>query len=242
MSKNELKHQDKYDHEEETVSGVGDDDELSYMSHTSEEAVDRFQKLDLNRMRRRVSLMRPDQQLPGRNSILQIIQNENNDAGDIIIPEDDECDFDNASTMTEKRSNMTTQRAEIRASIRKSLRLVKPEKLKRTKSDIDEVDQCLQRSRKDWKADLVRDYHRKEDGDLRPRKFKDDDDEKEAALHKTTSSDSAPKQRHKSIMIRSVAPPMAVSEQTKLNLGKVRVTSLLRVHLGMIDGAKHMFH
>ena len=188
MSKNEIKHQEKYEDDEITASEV-QEDELSLISHNSEDGVDSFQKLDLNRMRRRVSLLRPDQQFAGRNSILEIIHN--NEAhglgGDAAtsIPEDAECDFEEtASDVTETRSNLT-KRDDIRKSIRKSLKMsgVKRVPLQRTQSDVDEVQQCLLRARSDWKPDLVRDYHRTADGKLRERHFKSSsengDDKKE---------------------------------------------------------------
>lgn len=103
ISKNELKHQAKYSADEETVS----EDELSYQSHNIED-FNSFQKLDLNRIRRRASLMQPGM----RNSILNIIH-KNETTQDTTIPEEGECDFDNVSVKTEKRSNIA--RDDLRA-------------------------------------------------------------------------------------------------------------------------------
>ncbi|CAB9507913.1 Eukaryotic elongation factor 2 kinase [Seminavis robusta] len=226
LSKNELKHQAKYHDDEETVSDVDANDELSFMSHDSQDNINSFQKLDLNRMRRRASLMRPDQIM--ENSILHVIHNNNNgnnsnnnkQPADMMIPEEKECDFEDSSVRTEKRSNM---RNELRASIRKSLRLAKPvspQKIRRTKSDVDEVEQCLLRARQDFQVDLVRDYHRRESGELRTRKFKDngepDEDEEEA-----NGGPTKKQIRHKSTLIGTISPPMVLSNQTLFNLGKV---------------------
>ena len=226
-----MKHQEKYDDDEVTASEVQDDD-LSLISHNSQDGVDSFQKLDLNRMRRRVSLLRPDQQFAGQNSILEIIHNNEAHglvvAGAAAIPEDVECDFETASDRTETRSNLT-KREDIRKSIRKSLKttVVKRASLHRTKSDIDEIQQCLERARHDWKPDLVRDYHRSADGKLRERHFKGDggdkDDNKDSQEPMTSK-----RLRHKSALIGTISPPMKMTEKTQLNLGKVHFQLAVR--------------
>lgn len=231
LSKNELKHQEKYDDDEVTASEVQEDD-LSLISHNSQDGVDSFQKLDLNRMRRRVSLLRPDQQFAGRNSILEIIHNNEDHglgvAGAAAIPEDVECDFETASDRTETRSNLT-KRDDIRKSIRKSLKtpVIKRAPLHRTKSDIDEVQQCLQRARHDWKPDLVQDYHRTADGKLRERHFKGGDNDKDDSKEPQEPMTSK-RLRHKSALIGTISPPMKLTEETQLNLGKVHFQLAVR--------------
>ena len=288
LSKNELKHQAKYHEDEVTASEAGieieteddllqyndgdddddDDEELSYTSHTS--TVDAFQKLDLNRMRRRVSLMRPEQQVAGRNAILQIIHDQQHHHEDVDLCDDENNNnnydadiLDNAdsasmaSTKTEKRSNLHYDRKDIRKSIRKSLRTSttaakKPSWLQRSKSDLDEVEQCLLRAQQDWQVDLVHDYHRTPDGKLRQRHLKniqeDDADEQEnghddagitAGGDSTTTNNnngdcsgpwlSGRQLRHKSMLVKTVLPPMKITEQTKINLGKVHYQLAVRL-------------
>jgi hypothetical protein len=163
--------------------------------------------------------MRPEQM---ENSLLQIIHKQELAGNVAIIPEESETDFDNASVRTEKRSN-TTIRDDIRASLRKSLRLAKPSpmKLKRSKSDVDEVEHCLVRSRHNFKVDLVRDYHRDESGNLRERKFRDTDNEDNHQPACGTSGSAKRQNRHKSTMIGVISPPMKLTKQTLVNLGKV---------------------
>jgi hypothetical protein len=196
-------------------------------------------------MRRRASLMRPEQM---ENSLLQIIHKQelvDGGSGTVaIIPEETETDFDTASVRTEKRSN-TSIRDDIRASLRKSLRLAKPlspMKLKRTKSDVDEVEHCLVRSRQNFQVDLVRDFHRDESGNLRERKFKDSADEqgesKQDDHHQPTigTSGSGNRQnRHKSTFIGAISPPMKLTKQTMVNLGKVHY------QLAVSDLLDHLF-
>lgn len=173
--------------------------------------------------------MRPEQM---ENSLLQIIHKQELGIGTgtvAIIPEETETDFDNASVRTEKRSN-TTIRDDIRASLRKSLRLAKPSPLKlkqRTKSDVDEVEQCLVRSRQNFQVDLVRDFHRDESGNLRERKFKDSSGERGEGkedyhqLAKGTSGPGKRQNRHMSTLIGVISPPMKITQQAMVNLGKV---------------------
>ena len=254
---------DKYHDDEETVS----DDDLSYMSHDSHDLVgtgagagafNSFQRLDLNRMRRRASLMRPEQMDP---SLLQILHKQEliphsttigittgTSVVAMMIPEETtinttsmDTDWDTASVRTEKRSN-TTSRQDLSKSLRKSLRMVKPMPLRRSQSTVDEVEQCLLRSRQNYQVDLIRDYHRDEAGQLRERKFKDttnnhDNDDKDknpfparTMIHATAGL-SNKQMRHKSTLIGTISPPIQLTPQTLSNLGKVHYQLAVRLFI-----------
>lgn len=149
------------------------DDELSYMSR---EQLDNFQLLDQNRLRRRSLLKTPLGALVGEES----------------------------QRKTDVRSNLTS-RAHVSASFRQTLRQAPSprRKIRRTQSDVDEVHACLVRAAMDREFSLMRDFHRRESGELRERRFKDHDG------------------FHKSAKVRRVAPPMIPTDLTKINLGKV---------------------
>ena len=141
LSKHELRVQEKYDDDEETVSThdtgsygsvdnmdatsatvhafetLDDDgDQLPNMRQSRTAPKNRFERLDLNRLRRSMLLKSPR---------------------DILRSHNDESDAN-----TEKRANLS--RAAVSKSLRMSLRLTTPTKkhtLHRSRSDVDEVTQ-----------------------------------------------------------------------------------------------------
>ena len=182
LSKNEIKAQAKYEEEEITLS----DDEHSLLSADDEAAIlDAFQKLDLNRQRRKDVLLRPT---------------------DILA--DNGCDSEKD---TLRQSNIGIGRSSISNQVRKSLALKKTKPvLRRTTSDVDEVQACLMRARSD-RIYTHNDYHRKSSGQLRERKFKDDGENLEGGSGHV----------HKSSKVKEVSEPIPITEETKKNLGKV---------------------
>mmetsp|Transcript_44732 Transcript_44732/g.52420 ORF Transcript_44732/g.52420 Transcript_44732/m.52420 type:complete len:856 (+) Transcript_44732:130-2697(+) len=222
LSNNEVKHQAKYCDDEETNScSTGGD--LSYTSHdksheSQQDVTNSFQKLDLNRMRRQSSLMAPGMEitslkLGGGNDVIQG-----------ALQEISESDFDNALVGTEKRSNMTTSRDNIRASMRqsrKSLLIAPPKPIKHTESEMEEVERCLSRARQDFKTDLVRDYHRDSAGALRERKFKNNAQSEHTDPANQPRQKLSNKMRHQSTIIGVISEPMKMTERTRFNLGKV---------------------
>ena len=113
LSRNELKHQAKYNDEEDTVSEAVsnavasavasldlDDDDASFNSDAVEKALCRFAALDMNRMARQSALHTPMEAMRKAG--------ETNQADDA----------------TEKRSNMATTQKSVSAAIRKSMKAV----------------------------------------------------------------------------------------------------------------------
>jgi elongation factor 2 kinase len=101
---------------------------------------------------------------------------------------------------TEKRSNMST-RDSIRMSLSKSMHLSKPN-LKRTSSEVTEVRKCLALAKEDFHF-TMKQFHRKESGELKSKLRKPE------------------LQRKPSLLIRTVSEPMDICEETRLNLGRV---------------------
>ena len=164
LSKNELKHQAKYE-----------DDILSLSADSSfKDAVkglDKFAAMDLNRNRRQSVFVMPPQE---------------------IIPDDMQA--------TERRSNQSKTRDDIRKSLRMSFRQPKPV-FSRTTSDIDEVKSCLDLARQDFMFDN-KTFRRKESGEM-------------IAKGRTANL------RRSSLLIKRVSDPMDISPDTRSNLGKV---------------------
>jgi len=184
LSRNELKVQVKYDEDEETISDEGS------MSMQSHDGLNKFQRLDQNRMKRRSSV----QQFPRH--ILGL----GGEEGGVCVAGVDEAD---RPTVT--RANLGT-RPEISRLFRNSIlkqKAMSPPRLRRTKSDVDEVEQCLQRALQDRRFSLHHDFHRDESGELRQRHFRN-----QGSFHKSNK-------------VRGVSTPMMPSEETKQNLGKV---------------------
>jgi elongation factor 2 kinase len=169
LSKNELKHQAKY--EDDVYS-------LSSGNSSFKEAVkdlDIFAAMDLNRGRRKSVLMIPP---------LEILN----------LPED--------MKDTERRSNQSKIREDIKKSLRKSLRTPPPKPVfSRTTSDVDEVKVCLDLAKQDFHFDHKA-FRRKASGEMMAHVKKGD-------------------KRRSSLLIRRVSEPMAISPETRYNLGKV---------------------
>eukprot|EP00521_Asterionellopsis_glacialis_P013996 CAMPEP_0195290632 /NCGR_PEP_ID=MMETSP0707-20130614/6420_1 /TAXON_ID=33640 /ORGANISM="Asterionellopsis glacialis, Strain CCMP134" /LENGTH=760 /DNA_ID=CAMNT_0040350785 /DNA_START=35 /DNA_END=2317 /DNA_ORIENTATION=+ len=194
LSRNELKHQAKYSEDEITVS----DDDDSFSEEAISKAICRFSRLDLNRKSRMSALITPK---------------------DMNLPSDESAD-------TLKRSNLFRSRADISSSLRasftsfKSSRFGAPPKitLSRTKSDVDEVSQCLYQALQDPAYDHKA-FHRKASGEIKERK----------SHGKGDSANERGVPRRGSIMKR-VAPIMIPDEKTQFNIGKVHF------HLASLHG------
>jgi elongation factor 2 kinase len=165
-----MKVQAKYNEDEETIS----DEDASAYSGDGLKPNNKFQRLDVNRLRRSLALKSPR---------------------DLLGPNE---------SATMRRSNVS--RLDISKSIRSSLRGGSHFKvILRTSSDVDELQMCLERAKKDLEFTLRHDFHRSASGDLRARHFKTGD--------KTYF--------HKSNVFCAVSAPMIPSEETENNLGKV---------------------
>ncbi|KAL7518103.1 hypothetical protein ACHAWX_002962 [Stephanocyclus meneghinianus] len=178
LSRNERRHQAKYDEDESTLSEESSLEELVKC---------KFQRLDFNRQKRRSVLMRP-----------------------IDMNSEHKAD-------TARRSNLSMISTTIRQSyaVQKSSKAV----IHRSKSDVDEISNCLQLALNDAVFNH-RTFHRFESGELKPRRFR------------TIESDDPIQEKTKSSRyLRSTAapvkacPPMEISDQTRSNLGKVRICS-----------------
>lgn len=185
LSRNERKHQAKYDDDEST---------LSEASPLLEALMDNFKMLDENRKMRK--------------SIF-------------VMPTDLNC---SDSADTEKRSNFSDISKQIRksfvASKKKAVSIVK-----RTKSEVDEVASCLDLALTDAVFDHAT-FHRYESGELKPRHFHSQNDgaDDESNLRGKLS-------KRKSVaLMKSVNPPMEITDETKSNLGKVHY------HLACLHG------
>lgn len=204
LSRNELKHQAKYEEDEVTVS---DDEESTY---SDDRKLCKFARLDLNRQSRRSILSVPPMSL-------------NFDDGD---------NLDKMPTL--RRSNVMNSRSEISNSLRQSLSIAtasparKAKPLSRSKSDVDEVTICLQKATIDTVYDHHA-FHRLPSGQIRQRKRRtssdhDDGDDDETKGHKRRHSGND------SLMLMTPAPMIMPTEQTKENLGKVRLLPYRRMH------------
>jgi elongation factor 2 kinase len=214
LSRNELKHQAKYNDEEDTVSEAVsnavasavasldlDDDDASFNSDAVEKALCRFAALDMNRMARQSALHTPMEAMRKAG--------ETNQADDA----------------TEKRSNMATTQKSVSAAIRKSMKAVsstggkapKPT-WKRDKSDVDEIAKSFDIAIADPVYDH-RAFHRLASGALRERSTHTDD---------SSEADERP-QRRKTTMMHTVQP-LIPNEKCKHNLGRVHY------HLACLHG------
>eukprot|EP00804_Cyclotella_cryptica_P002780 CCRYP_009335-RC/>CCRYP_009335-RC protein AED:0.22 eAED:0.22 QI:722/1/1/1/0.83/0.71/7/1032/406 len=183
LSRNERRHQAKYDEDESTLSEESSLEELIKC---------KFQRLDANRQKRKSVLMRP-----------------------IDMNSEHKAD-------TARRSNLSV----ISTTIRQSFAVQKSSKavIHRSKSDVDEISNCLQLALNDAVFDH-RSFHRFESGELKPRRFR------------TNEGDEPIQENAKSSRyLRSTAvpvkacPPMEISDQTRSNLGKVHY------HLACLHG------
>jgi Alpha-kinase family len=251
LSKNELKVQSKYEDDEITVSddeehddvdddlsykedsasldrGNDEDDGTAHSSVKSRERLDRFQRLDLNRLRRSRALMYADHP-PHPPRHVSLPGSGNNSEGD--------------SAATQVRSNLSSSLAVSRRSqaLRSGLSLSSstspsPSKAllhhphrfyRRTRSEIDEVSVCLERAARHREYSMA-DFHRAPSGELEPRRFKKssggcgplsaDAASSANGLPRPTTTSSA---FHKSALVRKLSQPMIPNEQCRCNLGKV---------------------
>jgi elongation factor 2 kinase len=169
LSRNEQKVQAKYEEDEETMSHETDNSAGHGVTKPN-----KFQRLDLNRLRRSMALMSPR---------------------DLLGPSESD---------TLRKSNIS--RSDVSKTFRMSLRGSAPIKpMHRTKSDVSEVELCLERAKNDF-VFTHRDFHREQSGGLRQRQYK---------------GGNAPKNLRKSNIIRAVSAPMMPTKETIKNLGKV---------------------
>ena len=216
LSRNELKHQAKYNDDEDTVSDAVsnavasavaslnlDDDDASFNSDAVEKALCRFAALDMNRMARQSALHTP----------MEAMRKVGGD--------------NQADDATEKRSNMVSTQQSVSAAIRKSMKVVsssggkghKPT-WKCDKSDVDEVASSLQIAMTDPVYDH-KSFHRLASGALRERSRSSHSEE-------SSESDKRP-QRRKTTMMHTVQA-MVPNEKCKHNVGRVHY------HLACLHG------
>jgi elongation factor 2 kinase len=149
-----------------------DDESLDDSSYASAvKGLDRFAAMDVNRSRRQSVLMTPPQE---------------------IIAED--------MQKTERRSNQSKVRDDIRKSLRASFRGQAKPVFSRSTSDVDEVKICLELAKEDFKFDNKA-FRRKASGEM---------------MHNTKKRNT-----RASLMVRQISEPMPISSQTRANLGRV---------------------
>jgi len=164
LSRKELKHQAKYEDD--------DTDDVRISAALSDEAMNKFQAMDINRKQRMASVLTMTKK-----------------------------DGSSGEKDTAKRSNMKD--VDMRASLRASMRLSTKRVYARTDSEVDEVQSCLKLANRDFLFSHTS-FNRKESGELMSSKIK-------RGAGGVRSS----------LQIRRVSDPMIISNQTKLNLGKV---------------------
>jgi elongation factor 2 kinase len=148
-----------------------DDESMDDSSYASAvKGLDRFAALDANRSRRQSVLITPPQE---------------------IIPED--------MRNTERRSNQSKVREDIRKSLRASIRAPGKPVFSRSTSDVDEVKVCLELAKEDFHFGHAV-FRRKASGEL---------------MHKTNRTKRA------SLLVRQVSEPMPITTKTRANLGRV---------------------
>jgi len=151
--------------------------------------INRFEAMDLNRSWRKSILMRPSKK----------------------VLSDDLKD-------TEKRSNRAENintRREMQKSLNKSFQNIG---FIRTKSEIDEVQVCLDLAEEDFRFDATS-FLRKDSGEL---------------IANINKSKKTPKRS--SLLIRSISKPMTISDTTKLNLGRVHYQLAVLHGIGRFQG------
>lgn len=189
LSRNEIRHQAKYDDDEVTVS----DDEhtsLESKSHGDGSEMDDFQRMDIRRIRRASVLL-------GRPLL-----------GKSILVEDE--GVDDSKRLTERRGNVSQK--SVILSIRKSrtspISSI-PKPYRKSKSDLSELRQCLDRALQD-RHFTHRDFHRHASGALRSRHFK-----------VPVGEDNTCTGVRRSTVVRQVSEPIDISARTRENLSKV---------------------
>jgi elongation factor 2 kinase len=107
---------------------------------------------------------------------------------------------------TMRRSNVS--RADVSKTFRMSLRMSTQKSMHRTRSDVGEVERCLERAKNDVEF-THHDFHRHQSGELLQRHYKEGNRPKIVYA------------RHASIVVRTVSAPMMPTNETIKNLGKV---------------------
>lgn len=162
--------------------------------HRLESSANKFQKLDINRQRRASGFTLP--------------KHIHAEAVSSLINEHDEktARRSNVVAKTRETSSKDTLRWSVRESLLKSVSTTSSNaisKHNKSKKDTDDINQCIQRAQKNY-VFTHRDYHRDETGRLKERtNFKD----------RTKF--------HKSAKVHTVLPPMKITEETRINLGRV---------------------
>jgi len=172
LSKNELKHQAKY--EDDVFSmGTNSADGSSFLEACK--GLNKFAKMDRNRSLRQSILCMPP---------------------NLIIPDD--------MKKTEKRSNLHEEEQQEKPKIVVPKKK-RPSPEKRSKSEVDEVQLCLNLAKEDFKFDM-KTFFRKESGEL---------------IAKVPNEPKTSGGVRSSLIIRKVLQPMKICDSTKLDLGKV---------------------
>ena len=178
LSRHELQVQVKYEEDEETLS------HSDSITEGSEPPMNFFQRLDMNRLHRRDPL----------NSPMDLMQ----------------CPTERRSNLHSREVVSKSVRESLQANHPRSLISSPPSKLihnlHRTKSDVNEVQHCLDRARRDQQY-TYRDYHRKSSGQLRERHYK--------------RLDSGAFRKGAATIVRKLCNPMLPTNTTRENLGKV---------------------
>lgn len=179
LSNNELKHQKKFEDDDFSMSG----DNSSHLDAIK--GLNRFEKMDINRDLRKSVFMVPPKE----------------------ILSDDMKNTEKRSNQkfTRKSASQGTRKSlsqETRKSLFRSFKLAQPS-LARSKSEVDEVQQCLNTAKEDFEFDM-KNFSRKDSEEL---------------MVKRKNPKSRPKRT--SLMIRRVSEPMNICDTTKLNLGRV---------------------
>lgn len=208
LHRNERRLQAKYDEDEST---------LSEESSALQELKCKFQRLDVNRERRKSVLMRPID-INGPEDKADTIRRYVNLLTSIFSI----ANYRVQSSLMHflfkmvppHRSNIT----QVSNTIRQSFNLSKSKSIiHRSKSDVDEITTCLQLALNDTVFDHKA-FHRFESGELKPRHFKH-------GANKPIISSSMRNVKSRSTVVKGIkaCPPMEISDKTKTNLGKVSV-------------------
>jgi Alpha-kinase family len=242
LSKNELHVQSKYEDDEVTVSDDedlrdDDNDDLSYQDDTSVDRrnddadgtsrssvrskgrLDRFQRLDLNRLRRSRAADHPPH--PPRHVLLSGSSTEGDSATQVRS---------NLSSLALSRRSKASRSA-LSSSMNSSSTRTSPSKhqhhhhrfYRRTRSEIDEVAMCLERAARHREYSMA-DFHRAPSGELEPRRFKQrhgGPSSADAATNSNGHPTATSSAFHKSALVRTLSSPMVPNEQCRCNLGKV---------------------
>jgi elongation factor 2 kinase len=103
-------------------------------------------------------------------------------------------------------------RSDVSQTFRRSLRVTPQKSMHRTRSDVGEVERCLERAKNNYEF-THRNFHRGQSGELRERHHKEGDEPK---IDRKKIIE-----RHASVIVRTVSAPMMPNNETIKNLGKV---------------------